>query len=97
MRPGDGQEGLRVLGVDATLDRVAAETDLFLGDGNRQAAGDAQLFADDIDAGDHLRDRVLDLHPRVHLDEVETAIFVEELEGAGAAVADLFAGATQAS
>jgi hypothetical protein len=36
--------------------------------------------------------RVLDLNPGVHLDEIELAVLVEELEGAGAAVADLAAG-----
>jgi hypothetical protein len=36
--------------------------------------------------------RVLDLHAGVHLDEVELAVLVQELEGAGAAVADLAAG-----
>jgi hypothetical protein len=42
--------------------------------------------------------RVLDLHAGVHLDEVELAVLVEELEGPGAAVADLAArfGATLA-
>ena len=39
-----------------------------------------------------LGDRVLDLHARVHLDEEELVVLVEELERAGAAVADLAAG-----
>jgi hypothetical protein len=47
---------------------------------------------DDVDAGDHLGHRMLDLHAGVHLDEVELAVLVEKLEGAGAAVADLTAG-----
>src|SRR3546814_18579519 len=34
---------------------------------------------------------MFDLDARVHLDEIETAIFVQEFEGAGAAVADAFA------
>ena len=46
----------------------------------------------DVDAGDHLGDRVLDLHARVHFDEIELAVLVQELERAGAAVADLAAG-----
>ena len=42
----------------------------------------------EVDAGDHLGDRMLDLDARVHLDEVELAVLVQELERAGAAVAD---------
>src|SRR5690606_41494354 len=52
------------------------------------AGGDHQLLADQVDAGDHLGDRVLDLDPGVHLDEVEAPVLEQELEGAGAAVAD---------
>jgi hypothetical protein len=50
------------------------------------------LLGDEIDAGDHLGDRMLDLDAGVHLDEVELAVLEEELEGAGAAVADALAG-----
>ena len=56
------------------------------------ARGDADLLLHDVDAGDHFGHRVLDLDAGVHLDEVELAVLVEELEGAGAAVADLAAG-----
>ena len=35
---------------------------------------------------------MFDLHPGIHLDEIELAVFVEELEGAGAFVAHLDAG-----
>jgi hypothetical protein len=35
---------------------------------------------------------MLDLDPGVHFDEIELAVFVEELEGAGAAVVDAAAG-----
>ena len=37
-------------------------------------------------------DRMLDLQPRVHLDEIELVVLIEELERAGAAIADLAAG-----
>ena len=56
------------------------------------AGGDADLLLHEVDAGDHLGHRVLDLDARVHLDEVELAVLVQELERAGAAVADLAAG-----
>ena len=51
-----------------------------------------QLRLDQIDAGDQLGDRMLDLDARIHLDEVELAVLVEELERAGAAIADRAAG-----
>ena len=51
--------------------------------------GDPQLLADEVDPGDELADRVLDLEPRVQLDEVERAVGAEqELERAGVPVAD---------
>ncbi len=53
----------------------------------RRARRDADLLDDEVDAGDHLGDGVLHLEPRVHLDEVELAALVEELDGADAAIA----------
>ncbi len=42
-----------------------------------------------IEAGHHLGDRMLDLQPRVHLEEIEAAVLVEqELDRAGVGVAD---------
>jgi hypothetical protein len=90
--PGRGRELERILGVDAAFDGVAAELDVALAEPELLAGGDADLRLHDVDAGDQLGHRVLDLHPRVHLDEVELAVLVEEFEGAGAAVADLAAG-----
>ena len=53
------------------------------------AARDANLPVHQIDAGHHLGDRMLDLQPRVHLEEVEAAVLVEqELDRAGVGVAD---------
>ena len=52
------------------------------------ARGDLQLPLHEVQARDHLGDRVLDLQPRVHLHEVEAAVLVgDELDGAGAHVA----------
>ena len=89
---GRGHEGPRVLGVDAALDRMSAELDVVLRQPQRLAVGDADHLADQVDAGDHLGHRVLDLDAGVHLDEVELPVLVEKLEGAGAAVADALAG-----
>src|SRR5471030_113259 len=81
----------RVLGVDAALDGVAGQHHVALAEAQLLAVGDADLFLHDVDAGDHFGDRVFDLHAGVHLDELELAVFIQELEGAGAAVADLAA------
>ena len=63
----------RILGVDADLDGVAAEARCRPGEAQRLAAGDAQHLAHEIDAGDHLGHRMLDLDAGVHLDEIELA------------------------
>ena len=84
----------RVLGVDPHLDGVAAALgeDLVLGHRQRLAGGDADLPLDEVDPGDRLGDRVLDLQPGVHLEEEELAVLVDELDGAGVVVADGAAG-----
>ena len=55
----------------------------------RRARGDADLLDDEVEPGDHLGHRMLHLQARVHLDEEELAVLVEELDGAGAAVLSL--------
>src|SRR3546814_15820675 len=69
-----------------------SDHDVFLPDRQLLAAGDQQLLAHQVDAGDPLGHRVLDLDAGVHLDEVEAAVLEQELERAGAAVADADAG-----
>jgi hypothetical protein len=86
-----------MLGVDPALDRMAAELDVALAEAQLLAGGDADLLLDDVDAGDHLGHRMLDLDARVHLDEVELAVLVQELERAGAAIADLRQASAQRS
>ncbi len=94
IRPGRRQEvARRVLGVDPDLDRVAA-TRRAAGHRQRLAGRDPQLLADDVDPGAELGDRMLDLEPRVQLDERERAVGAEqELERARVRVADRAAGA----
>ena len=50
---------------------MAARLQVLLRERQRLARRDADLPRDEVDAGDHLGDRVLDLQARVHLEEVE--------------------------
>ena len=87
-----GRELERIFRVDAALDRVALEHDVLLAEAQLFAGRHADLLLHDVDARDHFRDRMFDLYARVHFDEVELAVLVQELERAGATVADLLAG-----
>ena len=60
-----------VFGVDPALDRVPAEHDIVLLEGQGLTRGDPDLLLDEVDARHQLRDRVLNLDSRVDLDEVE--------------------------
>ena len=83
MTPGLGANVSGILGVDAALDRVAAELDVALPERQPLAGRDPDLFLDDVDAGDELGDRMLDLQPRVRFEEVEVPRRVhQELERA---------------
>ena len=79
---------LRVLGVYTRLDRVTIDADRFLSDGQRLARGHAQLPFDEIESGDHLGYRVLDLQSGVHFEEKEAIFVRDELHRAGAFVTD---------
>ena len=71
--------------------RARSSTDVVLGERERLAGRDAQLLLDQVEAGDELGDRVLDLQPGVHLDEEELVgggVGDEELDGARALVVD---------
>ncbi len=93
--PGRRQKAvLRILGVEARLDRRALAADLALLERQRLAGGDAELPFDQIEAGDRLGDRMLDLQARVHLEEIEVAgpqaarRVDDELDRAGADISD---------
>ena len=81
-------EGIRILGVDAALDGVTAQFDWTGQDvGQPLALCDADLALHDVDAGHELRHRMLHLHTRVDLDEVElTGLIHQELDRAGVSV-----------
>ena len=85
--PGLGANVTGSSALIAALDRVAAELDVALLERQPLARRDPDLFLDDVDAGDELGDRVLDLEAGVGLEEVEVAGRVhQELERAGVGV-----------
>src|SRR6185312_12301547 len=81
-----------VFGIDARLDRVALDPDIGLGGGQLFAGSDAQLPFDQVEAGDHLGHRVLDLQAGVHLQEEEPVAVGHEFHGAGADIAHRLGG-----
>ena len=91
-RAGRGQEAAAgVLAVDAEFDGVPAWRGI-LGDVQLLAVGDAELLADQVDAGGLLGDRVLHLQAGVHLEERDQAVLADQiLDGAGAVVVGLLA------
>ena len=88
MRPGDGA---KVSGSSALMRHSKAWPWQAMSawvSASRSPRATRMLLLHDVDAGGHFGHRMLDLQPRVHLDEVESALLVQELEGAHAAVAD---------
>ena len=95
--PRVGPEALRrVFGRDARLQREAAHADVLLPKaevGEGLARRDTHLRLHEVDIRHLLRDRVLDLDARVHLDEDDlagagTCGLEQELDGAGVLVPD---------
>ena len=84
-----GEFAARVLGVDPAFDRHPVRAG-----GSRRyrqplARRDAQLFGHQVQAGDHLGDRMFHLQTAIHLHEVEPAVRGEqEFEGARTDIAD---------
>jgi hypothetical protein len=80
----------RVFGRDSTLDGKASSGDAILGEtqlGKCCACSDLDLGCYNVDTGDLLGDRVLDLDTRVDLDEVVLVLLVhQELSSTGVAV-----------
>ena len=97
--PGRREKSVRrILARDATLDRPAARDDVLLRERQPLAGGDANLPLHEVDPRHELGDRMLDLEPRVHLEEVELAVAVEqELARAGVHVAGRRAARTAVS
>src|SRR5262249_6292008 len=83
--PSLGEERPRVFRVEPDLDRVPEQVTVCY---KRLAAGDAELLAHEIDAGDELGPRMPDLDPGIELEEVEVPPVEHELGRARALVAD---------
>lgn len=86
----------RILGGDAALDGVAVHAQVGLiahadfGHGQRCALRDENLCAHEVNAGDHLGDRVLNLNSGVHLDEIVVALLVhQKFHRTGRDIADM--------
>ena len=76
---GRGQEAvLGVFGVQASLDGVPVQVHVGLPEPQRLARCDAELVGDEIAPGHELRDGVLHLQARVHLEEGEGAAVVQQ-------------------
>src|SRR5437667_11589205 len=72
----------RIFCVHPTLDRVPMAGEFGLGDLEAVPRRNPDLLPHDVHARDHLRDRVLDLEPRVDLVEGEAAVVEPDLDRA---------------
>lgn len=67
-----------VFSIDPALDRMAAENYLVLLNLQFFSLGDPNLFRDQVEACNHLRDGMFYLNASVHFHEVELARFVKQ-------------------
>src|SRR5471032_2859128 len=86
------QEGVWIFSIDTTFDRVALNAYFILLDRQRLTGSDTQLLFDQVNAGDHFSNRMLNLNTGVHFDEIELAVFIKELESTRTAVVDIHTG-----
>src|ERR1700677_1013943 len=78
-----------MLRVNAAFNRRTKESDIILHDRERRAGAELNFLSDGVNSGDHFGDRMLDLHPRIHLNEEELPDLVQELDRSSADVAQL--------
>ena len=80
--------GSRVFGIDPAFNCVAVGNDIVLRQRELLTGGDADLGFDEVDAGDHLGDRVLDLDAGIDLNEIKVVVLIDdELDRTGGVVA----------
>ena len=77
---------LRILGVDAHLDRAAERLQIGLREAEPLTGCDTNLFFDQVDPVHHLGNRMLDLDAGVHLHEVDVGSVDQKFERAGVGV-----------
>ena len=71
---------IRIFGVDAALDGVPPDRQRPLFPRQRPPGGHRKLGLHEIHAGNGFGDRMLDLQPRVHLQEIELRVVPASLE-----------------
>ena len=70
---------------------MSLELDVLLSIRQHRAGRDQDLVAHDIDSGDALRHRMLDLNASIHFHEIKLVVLVhQEFERADIAVSDVF-------
>ena len=62
-----------------------------------EPAAISDLLVDEVDAGDHFGDRMLDLDAGVHFDEIERAVLVEEFDRPDAVIIEFAHGGGEIS
>jgi len=83
-----------ILGIYPALDGMFVELDVALVEIEFFAVRDADLLLDEVDSGDFFSHGMLDLNPRVHLDEIVVTFRIdEEFDRAGVLVFRGFGGA----
>ena len=81
----------RVFGIDARFDRPAGQRNVILRNRKFFACGHTYHQFDQIETGDILRYRMLDLQTRVHFQKEEVPVLVDnEFDRSGGAIIDRF-------
>src|SRR3712207_7078065 len=87
-QPWRGCEAVGIFCIDPALESVTVAAYVSLGQCKSVTTRNPNAFGHDVDSGCRLGDRMLDLHPRIHLDKEELFVLDQEFEGTHALVAD---------
>src|SRR5262249_56502093 len=88
-----GGELVRVLRIEAALDRMPPPLDIALRKWQPLSGSDANLQVCHVKAVDQLRNRVLDLETSVHFEEIEIAFCIhKKLDRTSICISDRFRG-----
>ena len=69
--------------VDPALDGMSRYDQIVLGERHRFTRSNTDLLLNQVNAEDFLGNRMFDLKPGVHLDEIKLAIFIQKFDGSG--------------